>query len=130
MLMRFSAVNVFVAICRERCLRSGSWYFCRLKVKQSRWEAVPSQRASDSSVSRGSSTVAGVSRGRGVGHRLGHYRNIFSQRSPSSSSSRSSSRSPSPSHNRHRERSNQRHRRRYATVCFSLVPRGVPCTLA
>uniref|UniRef100_A0A7N8WWX1 Leukocyte receptor cluster (LRC) member 8 n=1 Tax=Mastacembelus armatus TaxID=205130 RepID=A0A7N8WWX1_9TELE len=80
-----------------------------LKVKQSRWEAVPPQRISDSSASHGVSTAA--SRGRGVGHRLGHYRNIFSQRSPSSSSSRSSSRSPSPSHGRHRDRSNQRHRR-------------------
>uniref|UniRef100_A0A4W6D365 Leukocyte receptor cluster (LRC) member 8 n=1 Tax=Lates calcarifer TaxID=8187 RepID=A0A4W6D365_LATCA len=82
-----------------------------LKVKQSRWEAVPPQRTSDTSISRGGSTVAAASRGRGGGHRLGHYRNIFSQRSPSSSSSRSSSRSPSPSHGRHRDRSNQRHRR-------------------
>lgn len=81
-----------------------------LKVKQSRWEAVPPQRTADGSISRGGSTVAS-SRGRGGGHRLGHYRNIFSQRSPSSSSSRSSSRSPSPSHGRHRDRSNQRHRR-------------------
>ncbi|KAG7237644.1 hypothetical protein INR49_032090 [Caranx melampygus] len=82
-----------------------------LKVKQSRWEAVPPQRTSDNSISRGGSTAAAASRGRGGGHRLGHYRNIFSQRSPSSSSSRSSSRSPSPSHGRHRDRSNQRHRR-------------------
>ncbi|KAI3360509.1 hypothetical protein L3Q82_002398 [Scortum barcoo] len=82
-----------------------------LKVKQSRWEAVPAQRTSDSSISRGGNTVAAASRGRGAGHRLGHYRNIFSQRSPSSSSSRSSSRSPSPSHGRHRDRSSQRHRR-------------------
>uniref|UniRef100_A0A667YF87 Leukocyte receptor cluster (LRC) member 8 n=1 Tax=Myripristis murdjan TaxID=586833 RepID=A0A667YF87_9TELE len=82
-----------------------------LKAKQSRWEAVPSQRTLDSSISRGGSTVA-ASRGRGGGHRLGHYRNVFSQRSPSSSSSRSSSRSPSPSHSRHRDRSSQRHRRR------------------
>uniref|UniRef100_A0A3Q3WTW2 PCI domain-containing protein n=1 Tax=Mola mola TaxID=94237 RepID=A0A3Q3WTW2_MOLML len=80
-----------------------------LKVKQSRWEAVSSQRAAEGSVSRGGSTAA-AARDRG-GHRLGHYRNIFSQRSPSSSSSRSSSRSPSPSHSRHRDRSNQRHRR-------------------
>ncbi|XP_035487582.2 leukocyte receptor cluster member 8 homolog isoform X1 [Scophthalmus maximus] len=79
-----------------------------LKVKQSRWEAVLPQRASDG---RGGNTVAAASRGRGSGHRLGHYRNIFSQRSPSSSSSHSSSRSPSPSHGRHRDRSNQRHRR-------------------
>uniref|UniRef100_A0A672HSJ4 PCI domain-containing protein n=1 Tax=Salarias fasciatus TaxID=181472 RepID=A0A672HSJ4_SALFA len=82
-----------------------------LKVKQSRWEAVTPQRSSDGSVGRGGSTAASASRGRGSGHRLGHYRNIFSQRSPSSSSSRSSSRSPSPSHNRYRDRSNQRHRR-------------------
>ncbi|XP_074539461.1 leukocyte receptor cluster member 8 homolog [Halichoeres trimaculatus] len=82
-----------------------------LKVKQSRWEAVQPQRASDGALSRGGSTAAAASRGRGVGHRLGNYRNIFSQRSPSSSSSRSSSRSPSPSHGRHRDRSNQRHRR-------------------
>lgn len=81
-----------------------------LKVKQSRWEAVPAQRASDGSVSRGGKTAASSSRGR-AGHRLGHYRNIFSQRSPSSSSSRSSSRSPSPSSSRYRDRSNQRHRR-------------------
>ncbi|CAN9513661.1 unnamed protein product [Ophioblennius macclurei] len=86
-----------------------------LKVKQSRWEAVTPQRSSDGSISRGGNTAGAASRGRGGGgaggHRLGHYRNIFSQRSPSSSSSRSSSRSPSPSHNRHRDRSNQRHRR-------------------
>lgn len=82
-----------------------------LKVKQSRWEAVPPQRATDVSVGRGGSASAAASRGRG-GHRLGNYRNIFSQRSPSSSSSGSSSRSPSPSHSRHRDRSNQRHKRR------------------
>ncbi|RVE62902.1 hypothetical protein OJAV_G00160520 [Oryzias javanicus] len=82
-----------------------------LKVKQSRWEYVLPQRASDGVLNRTGSTAAGASRGRGAGHRLGHYRNIFSQRSPSSSSSRSSSHSPSPSHNRHRDRSNQRHRR-------------------
>ncbi|KAG7475853.1 hypothetical protein JOB18_038598 [Solea senegalensis] len=82
-----------------------------LKVKQSRWEAVQSQRSSDASVSRGGSAVAAASRGRGAVSRLGHYRNIFSQRSPSSSSSRSSSNSPSPSRGRHRDRSNQRHRR-------------------
>ncbi|KAM4580742.1 leukocyte receptor cluster member 8 homolog isoform 1-T1 [Odontesthes bonariensis] len=110
--------KVLKEVLQER-LKDGSAYTIdwtreplpELKVKQSRWEAVSSQRSSDSSVSRTGSTVAGVSRGRGVGHRLGHYRNIFSQRSPSSSSSRSSSRSPSPSHNRHRDRSNQRHRR-------------------
>lgn len=78
-----------------------------LKAKPSRWEAISGQRASESSISRGG---GGASRGRG-GHRLGNYRNIFIQRSPSSSSSRSSSRSPSPSHGRHRDRSNQRHRR-------------------
>ncbi|KAM9309256.1 leukocyte receptor cluster member 8 homolog isoform 2-T2 [Pholidichthys leucotaenia] len=77
-----------------------------LKVKQSRWETLPSQRTSDF-VSRGGSSA---SRGSGIGHRLGNYRNIFSQRSPSSSSSDSSSRSPSPSHSRHRDHSNQRHR--------------------
>ncbi|KAJ0000487.1 hypothetical protein NQD34_012329 [Periophthalmus magnuspinnatus] len=77
-----------------------------LKAK-SRWE---SQRSSESSMGRGGSTGA-ASRGRG--HRLGNYRNIFTQRSPSSSSSHSSSRSPSPSHSRHRDRSNQRHRRRF-----------------
>ncbi|XP_028984448.1 leukocyte receptor cluster member 8 homolog [Betta splendens] len=82
-----------------------------LKAKQSRWETVPPQRGSDSSISRGGSTAATASRGRGVAHRLGNYRNIFSQRSPSSSSSRSSSRSPSPSHGRNRDRSSQRHRR-------------------
>ncbi|KAM4600893.1 leukocyte receptor cluster member 8 homolog [Polymixia lowei] len=81
-----------------------------LKAKQSRWEAIPSQRTLDSSISRGGSSAA-AARGRGGGHRLGHYRNVFSQRSPSSSSSRSSSRSPSPSHSRHRDRSSQRHRR-------------------
>ncbi|XP_068180868.1 leukocyte receptor cluster member 8 homolog [Antennarius striatus] len=80
-----------------------------LKVKQSRWEAISSQRASDGPAGRGGSAAAASSRGRG-GHRLGHYRNIFSQRSPSSSSSHSSSRSPSPHHGRHRDRSNQRHR--------------------
>ncbi|KAM3872647.1 leukocyte receptor cluster member 8 homolog [Diretmus argenteus] len=79
-----------------------------LKAKLSRWESVSSQRTLDSSISRGGSPAG---RGRGGGHRLGHYRNVFSQRSPSSSSSRSSSRSPSPSHGRHRDRSNQRHRR-------------------
>lgn len=82
-----------------------------LKAKPSRWEAVPSQRTLDSTVSRGGSTAAVVrGRGGGGGHRLGNYRNVFSQRSPSSSSSGSSSRSPSPSHSRHRDRS-QRHRR-------------------
>uniref|UniRef100_A0A668VBG2 PCI domain-containing protein n=1 Tax=Oreochromis aureus TaxID=47969 RepID=A0A668VBG2_OREAU len=87
-----------------------------LKVKQSRWESVAPQRTTDPSVGCGGSTVAGASRGRGIGHRLGNYRNIFSQRSPTSSSSDSSSRSPSPSHSRHRDRSNQRHRRRYETI--------------
>ncbi|XP_028280758.1 leukocyte receptor cluster member 8 homolog [Parambassis ranga] len=81
-----------------------------LKVRKSHWDAIPPQRTSDNTLSRGGSTVGAASRGRG-GHRLGHYRNIFSQRSPSSSSSRSSSRSPSPSHGRHRDRSSQRHRR-------------------
>uniref|UniRef100_A0A3Q0REB1 Leukocyte receptor cluster (LRC) member 8 n=1 Tax=Amphilophus citrinellus TaxID=61819 RepID=A0A3Q0REB1_AMPCI len=71
-----------------------------LKVKQSRWESIAPQRTTDTSLSRSGSTVAGASRGRGIGHRLGNYRNIFSQRSPSSSSSDSSSRSPSPSHSR------------------------------
>ncbi|XP_075896959.1 leukocyte receptor cluster member 8 homolog [Nelusetta ayraudi] len=80
-----------------------------LKVKQSRWEAVPPLRTPDGSVGRGGGAAA-ASRGRG-GHRLGNYRNVFSQRSPSSSSSRSSSRSPSPSHSRHRDRSSQRHKR-------------------
>ncbi|XP_068612719.1 leukocyte receptor cluster member 8 homolog [Brachionichthys hirsutus] len=80
-----------------------------LKVKPSRWEMVPSQRASDGPIGHGGSAAAASSRGR-VGHRLGHYRNVFSQRSPSSSSSHSSSRSPSPHHGRHRDRSNQRHR--------------------
>lgn len=84
---------------------------CSLKLKQSRWEAVPFQRASDGSVSRGGKTTSSASRAR-AGHRLGHYRNIFSQRSPSSSSSRSSSRSPSPSNSRYRDHTNQRHRRR------------------
>ncbi|XP_040022074.2 leukocyte receptor cluster member 8 homolog [Gasterosteus aculeatus] len=82
-----------------------------LKMKPSRWEAVQSQRTLDGSVSHGGGALAASSRGRGTAHRLGHYRNIFSQRSPSSSSSRSSSRSPSPSHGRHRDRSNQRHKR-------------------
>ncbi|XP_056141791.1 leukocyte receptor cluster member 8 homolog [Lampris incognitus] len=81
-----------------------------LKAKQSRWEAVPSQRTLDSSISRGGN-ISISTRGRGGGHKLGHYRNVFSQRSPSSSSSRSSSRSPSPSYSRHRDRSSQRHRR-------------------
>ncbi|XP_041844559.1 leukocyte receptor cluster member 8 homolog [Melanotaenia boesemani] len=110
--------KVLKEVLQER-LKDGSAYTIdwtreplpELKVKQSRWEAIPHHRTSDSSVNRGGSTLASVSRGRGAGHRLGHYRNIFSQRSPSSSSSRSSSRSPSPSHNRHRDRSNQRHRR-------------------
>uniref|UniRef100_A0A671XLD0 Leukocyte receptor cluster (LRC) member 8 n=1 Tax=Sparus aurata TaxID=8175 RepID=A0A671XLD0_SPAAU len=92
-----------------------------LKVKQSRWESIQPQRNSDGSISRGGSTAAAASRGRGGGHRLGHYRNIFSQRSPSSSSSRSSSRSPSPSHGRHRDRSNQRHRRRNMEDANSTV---------
>ncbi|XP_056619333.1 leukocyte receptor cluster member 8 homolog [Triplophysa dalaica] len=71
-----------------------------LKAKQSRWETV-AQRSQDNAVGRGAAT-----RGR-VGARLGNYRNVFSQRSPSSSSSRSSrssSRSPSP-HSRNRDRS-------------------------
>ncbi|XP_042628043.1 leukocyte receptor cluster member 8 homolog [Cyprinus carpio] len=72
-----------------------------LKPKQSRWEAIP-QRSQENAIGRG-----GATRGRG-GARLGNYRNVFSQRSPSSSSSRSSSRSPSP-HSRHRDRS--RHHR-------------------
>ncbi|XP_048881635.1 leukocyte receptor cluster member 8 homolog isoform X2 [Brienomyrus brachyistius] len=80
-----------------------------IKTKQSRWEAVPAQRPAETSVGRGGGAGA-ASRGRGA--RLGHYRNVFSQRSPSSSSSRSSSRSPSPaSHGRHRDRGSQRHRR-------------------
>ncbi|TNN81044.1 Leukocyte receptor cluster member 8 [Liparis tanakae] len=83
-----------------------------LKVKQSRWETLHAQRTSEGSLSHGGSPVAASSRGRATAHRLGHYRNIFSQRSPSSSSSRSSSRSPSPTHGRHRDRSNQRHKRR------------------
>lgn len=75
-----------------------------LKPKQSRWEVMP-QLSQENSIGRG-----GATRGRG-GARLGNYRNVFSQRSPSSSSSgssRSSSRSPSP-HSRHRDRS--RHHR-------------------
>ncbi|XP_051999305.1 leukocyte receptor cluster member 8 homolog [Xyrauchen texanus] len=73
-----------------------------LKPKQSRWELV-AQRSQDSGLGRG-----GATRGRG-GARLGNYRNVFSQRSPSSSSSHSSSsRSPSP-HSRNRGRS--RHNR-------------------
>ncbi|KAL7886522.1 hypothetical protein AOLI_G00042430 [Acnodon oligacanthus] len=72
-----------------------------VKPRQSRWEAVP-QRSQENASGRG-----GATRGRG-GARLGNYRNVFSQRSPTSSSSRSSSRSPSP-HSRHRDRS--RHRR-------------------
>lgn len=99
-----------------------------LKVKQSRWESVAPQRTTDPSVGCGGSTVAGASRGRGIGHRLGNYRNIFSQRSPTSSSSDSSSRSPSPSHSRHRDRSNQRHRRSDSdsqsdsSICSDLRP--------
>lgn len=75
-----------------------------LKPKPSRWEVMP-QLSQENSIGRG-----GATRGRG-GARLGNYRNVFSQRSPSSSSSgssRSSSRSPSP-HSRHRDRS--RHHR-------------------
>ncbi|XP_039535312.1 leukocyte receptor cluster member 8 homolog [Pimephales promelas] len=72
-----------------------------LKQKQSRWEVVP-QRSQENAIGRG-----GATRGR-AGARLGNYRNVFSQRSPSSSSSHSSSRSPSP-HNRHRDR-NRHHR--------------------
>uniref|UniRef100_A0A673HE08 Leukocyte receptor cluster member 8 homolog n=1 Tax=Sinocyclocheilus rhinocerous TaxID=307959 RepID=A0A673HE08_9TELE len=75
-----------------------------LKTKQSRWEAAP-QRSQENAIGRG-----GATRGR-LGARLGNYRNVFSQRSPSSSSSHSScssSRSPSP-HSRHRDRS--RHHR-------------------
>uniref|UniRef100_A0A8C7LUA9 PCI domain-containing protein n=1 Tax=Oncorhynchus mykiss TaxID=8022 RepID=A0A8C7LUA9_ONCMY len=87
-----------------------------LKAKQSRWEAVPTQRTLESSVGRG-----GATRGRGGGARLGHYRNVFSQRSPSSSSSGSSSRSPSPSHSRHRDRNGQRHRRRNMDDANSTV---------
>uniref|UniRef100_A0A087XV72 Leukocyte receptor cluster (LRC) member 8 n=1 Tax=Poecilia formosa TaxID=48698 RepID=A0A087XV72_POEFO len=110
--------KVLKEVLQER-LKDGSAYTIdwtheplpELKVKQSRWEAVPPQRTSDNSMIRGGSTMGAASRGRGIGHRLGNYRNIFSQRSPSSSSSRSSSRSPSPSHGRHRDRSNQRHRR-------------------
>uniref|UniRef100_A0A8C6MB97 Leukocyte receptor cluster member 8 n=1 Tax=Nothobranchius furzeri TaxID=105023 RepID=A0A8C6MB97_NOTFU len=108
--------KVLKEVLQER-LKDGSAYTIdwtreplpEFKLKQSRWEAVPPQRASDNSVGRGGGAAA-AARGRGIGHRLGHYRNIFSQRSPSSSSSRSSSRSPSPSHSRHRDRSNQRHR--------------------
>uniref|UniRef100_A0A8C8JC00 PCI domain-containing protein n=1 Tax=Oncorhynchus tshawytscha TaxID=74940 RepID=A0A8C8JC00_ONCTS len=91
-----------------------------LKAKQSRWEAVPTQRTLESSVGRGGGT-GGATRGRGGGARLGHYRNVFSQRSPSSSSSGSSSRSPSPSHNRHRDRNGQRHRRRNMDDANSTV---------
>ncbi|XP_053743807.1 leukocyte receptor cluster member 8 homolog isoform X1 [Synchiropus splendidus] len=80
-----------------------------LKAKPSRWEAVSFQRTMEMTVSRGGNTAA-ASRGRGLGHRLGNYRNIFSQRSPSSSSSHSSSRSPSPTQSRRKDRSNQRHR--------------------
>ncbi|KAI5620442.1 leukocyte receptor cluster member 8-like [Silurus asotus] len=72
-----------------------------VKPRQSRWEVAP-QRSQDNTAGRG-----GATRGRG-GARLGNYRNVFSQRSPSSSSSRSSSRSPSP-HSRYREKN--RHRR-------------------
>lgn len=93
----------------------------RIKTKQSRWEAVPAQRPAETSVGRG-----GAAGGRGRGARLGHYRNVFSQRSPSSSSSRSSSRSPSPaSHGRHRDRASQRHRRRSVRQKGSLTPPGV-----
>ncbi|XP_013886174.1 leukocyte receptor cluster member 8 homolog [Austrofundulus limnaeus] len=109
--------KVLKEVLQER-LKDGSAYTIdwtreplpELKMKQSRWEAVPPQRTSDNSFSRGGSTIAAASRGRGIGHRQGNYRNVFSQRSPSSSSSQSSSRSPSPSHGRHRDRSNQRHR--------------------
>ncbi|XP_053481575.1 leukocyte receptor cluster member 8 homolog [Ictalurus furcatus] len=72
-----------------------------VKPRQSRWEAAP-QRSQENTIGRG-----GATRGRG-GARLGNYRNVFSQRSPSSSSSRSSSHSPSP-HSRYKEKS--RHRR-------------------
>ncbi|XP_005798861.1 leukocyte receptor cluster member 8 [Xiphophorus maculatus] len=110
--------KVLKEVLQER-LKDGSAYTIdwtreplpELKIKQSRWETVLPQRTSDNSMMRGGSTMGAASRGRGIGHRLGNYRNIFSQRSPSSSSSRSSSRSPSPSHGRHRDRSNQRHRR-------------------
>ncbi|XP_038140169.1 leukocyte receptor cluster member 8 homolog [Cyprinodon tularosa] len=110
--------KVLKEVLQER-LKDGSAYTIdwtreplpELKVKQSRWEAVQPQRTSDNSLIRGGSTAGGASRGRGIANRLGNYRNIFSQRSPSSSSSRSSSHSPSPSHGRHRDRSNQRHRR-------------------
>ncbi|XP_053350117.1 leukocyte receptor cluster member 8 homolog isoform X1 [Clarias gariepinus] len=72
-----------------------------VKPRQSRWETAP-QRSQENTLGRG-----GATRGRGGG-RLGNYRNVFSQRSPSSSSSHSSSRSPSP-HSRYREKG--RHRR-------------------
>ncbi|TMS11421.1 Leukocyte receptor cluster member 8-like protein [Larimichthys crocea] len=42
-----------------------------LKVKQSRWEAVPPQRTSDGSISRGGSTAAAASRGRGWWTQIG-----------------------------------------------------------
>ncbi|GAA6094366.1 leukocyte receptor cluster member 8 homolog isoform X1 [Tachysurus ichikawai] len=71
-----------------------------VKPRQSRWESAP-QRSQESTLSRG-----GATRGKGGG-RLGNYRNVFSQRSPSTSSSHSS-RSPSP-HSRYREKN--RHRR-------------------
>ncbi|KAL2084005.1 hypothetical protein ACEWY4_019523 [Coilia grayii] len=94
----------------QRRLQDGSAYTVdwsheplpELKAKQSRWEAVTPQRGQEMSLGRG-----GARGGRG-GARLGHYRNVFTQRSPSSSSSRSSSRSPSPSHNRHRDRDRRR----------------------
>ncbi|KAI7810048.1 leukocyte receptor cluster member 8-like protein [Triplophysa rosa] len=85
----------------------------RLKAKQSRWETV-GQRSQDNAVGRG-----GATRGR-VGARLGNYRNVFSQRSPSSSSfrsSQSSSQSPSP-HSRNRDRSH--HNRRYCRLTDML----------
>uniref|UniRef100_I3K4L2 Leukocyte receptor cluster (LRC) member 8 n=1 Tax=Oreochromis niloticus TaxID=8128 RepID=I3K4L2_ORENI len=87
-----------------------------LKVKQSRWESVAPQRTTDPSVGCGGSTVAGASRGRGIGHRLGNYRNIFSQRSPTSSSSDSSSRSPSPSHSRDSDSQSD------SSICSDLRP--------
>ncbi|KAM6967991.1 leukocyte receptor cluster member 8 homolog [Aplochiton taeniatus] len=80
-----------------------------LKAKPSRWEAVPVHRTLESAIGRGGGAAA-ANRGRGAASRLGHYRNVFSQRSPSSSSSRSSSRSPTPTHGRHRDRSSQRRR--------------------
>uniref|UniRef100_A0A3P9A5J4 PCI domain-containing protein n=1 Tax=Esox lucius TaxID=8010 RepID=A0A3P9A5J4_ESOLU len=98
-----------------------------LKAKQSRWEAVPTQRTLESSVGRGGGT-GGSARGRGSGARLGHYRNVFSQRSPSSSSSGSSSRSPSPSHSRHRDRSSQRHRHSVLN-CFIVGQIILPLTV-